>query len=461
MAGGRTHIPEYNQNKCFTCGGCTHQCPAAVFTELSDEHGSLRGALFTNRPYEGKPTDLPPCRLACPLGQDVPTYVSAIAKEDMAGAAAVIRQTNALPSVCGRACIASCMRACSRAGIDEGVDIRGLKRFAVNVVDQVDPPKSAVKTSAPKVAIIGGGPAGLAAAHRLIQLGLQATVLEANEVAGGMLVDVIPEFVLPREMVAKDVANLEKMGVDLRLGVRVGKDMSWEEVEKEYDAVLVTTGAPRSARPAVKGAELEGATAATEFCCNADKRQDRIEGPVVVQGGGQAALQAARTALRLGASPVTVVHSTPLELWPAGPDAVALAKSEGVELKPEFRATAVEGNGVIESVTVNKVFVGPADGVGRPTGGRSGKAEKLSAVVFVEAMENRRPDKANQPEFEEIGWGLLGNLKVCGEYKLGRPGWYAAGETATGAATVVDSMATGRLAAEAIERDLAAKREAK
>jgi NADPH-dependent glutamate synthase beta subunit-like oxidoreductase len=409
----------------------------------------------------GETADMPPCRLACPLGQDIPTYISAIAREDMAGAAQVIRETNALPSVCGRACIASCMRACSRAGIDEGVDIRGLKRFAVSVVEQTDAPKPKIDPKAPKVAVIGGGPTGLAAAHRLVQLGLSPVVFEASEKAGGVLVDVIPEFVLPREMVAKDVANLEKMGVEVRCGVAVGKDVKWAEVESDFDAVLVATGARSEAKSPIPGSELPGVTTATEFCCDADNGGDKITGPVVVQGGGNSALQAARTALRLGAKSVCVVHPAPLELWPAGPDAVQMAQDEGAQLMPEHRAVAITGAGKVQTVTVNKVRLGAPDGVGRPTGGGGGKKVDLDAALFVTATENRKPQEENRPDVEAFARGLLGNLKVASGYKLDRNGWYAAGEAATGAATVVDSMATGRLAAESIERDLAARREAK
>ena len=184
MSGGRTHRPELDHAKCEVCGGCTHECPASVFKELAGEKDSLRGSIFTEFPYDGEKAEMPPRRLACPLGQDVPSYIGAIASNDLDAAATVIRKTNALPSVCGRVCIASCMRACTRAGIDEGLNIRALKRFAVHVVSQVDTPKSEVDEDAPKVAVIGAGPAGLAAAHRLVQLGVRAIVFESSDKAG-------------------------------------------------------------------------------------------------------------------------------------------------------------------------------------------------------------------------------------------------------------------------------------
>ena len=145
MAGGRTHIPEYTKDKCLSCGGCTWSCPASVFTELSEEKDSLRGSLFSTRPFKGERADMPPCRMACPLGQDVPSYIGAIAEGDVEKAGEVVRETNALPSICGRVCIASCMRACTRAAIDEGLDIRGLKRFAVQAAKKAKPRASVKK----------------------------------------------------------------------------------------------------------------------------------------------------------------------------------------------------------------------------------------------------------------------------------------------------------------------------
>ncbi|MCP4197883.1 MAG: FAD-dependent oxidoreductase [Proteobacteria bacterium] len=458
MSTGRTHRPEQDEGKCSLCGGCTWACPAAVFPELAKETDSLRGKIFTNRPYPGKMAEMPPCRLACPIGQDVPVYVSAISREDTQTAADTIRETNALPSVCGRVCLASCMRACTRAAMDDGVDIRGLKRFAVQVVGEANP--IAVGKAAAKVAVVGSGPAGLAAAHRLLQLGMKPVVFEASEKAGGMMIDVIPPFVLPREMVANDIANLQKMGVEIRTGVKVGKDVKWNELEAEFDAVLVATGAGKAVMPSVPGSKLEGTTNAIDFCREAgDGKAAKVTGAVVVRGGSDTSLQAARTAIRLGAKEVSVVHASPVDLWPVTPEALSIAEQEGVSLLPEHRVTELKGSSKLEAVVVRPVRGTRKDGVGRVAGGALGKEKQLDATVFVEAV-NRRSVPENQPNLDNIAVGLLGSLQVDKTYKLAKPGWYAAGEAATGAASVVDSMATGRLAAEAINNDLSNKREA-
>jgi len=453
MGNGRTHRPELDPRKCRACGGCTWSCPATVLPSLRAEKGSLRGALYAARPHPGRPAELPPCALACPLGQDVPGYVSAISRGEFEEAARIIRATNALPSACGRLCLASCMRACSRAAIDEGVDIRGLKRVATDAVKAA--PTRRPAEAKWRVAVIGAGPSGLAAAHRLAELGAAVTVLEAGSIAGGMLADTVPEFVMPAEPLAADVAAIAAAGVEIRLGVRAGADVTAASLEKEYDAVLVATGARRGLRPALEGRDLEGVHDAVAFCKSARSgRAVRPSGAVVVLGGGQAALQAARLAARLGASRATVVHPAPRALWPAGEEALRAAEAEGVAILPLRRAVAIEGkNGAVTGVSIQPVKAGTADAVGRAPLAGGGAAELLEAAAVIAAAERRPPPDA-WLELEGVRRGALGNLVVDGAYRLGRGRWYAAGEVATGAATVVDSMATGRRAAEAMVADL-------
>jgi NADPH-dependent glutamate synthase beta subunit-like oxidoreductase len=451
MSNGRTHRPEVDHGACSACGGCTWACPARVLPSQAAETHSLRGALFQARPYPGKPADLPPCRMACPLGQDVPGYLAAIARGDLESAARIIRDTNALPSVCGRVCVASCMRACSRAAIDEGLDIRGLKRFAAAAVEAAGAQRITIDTRAEGVAVVGGGPAGLAAAHRLLQLGLRPVVFEAGARAGGLLVDCVAPFVLPEARVAADVARLEADGIEIRTGVRAGVDVSWEELESEFGAVIVATGARRGSRPALAGNDLAGVTDAVTFGRRARSGGERIRGGAVVLGGGKAALQCARMARRLGADPVTVVHPVPRDLWPADADDRAAAEEEGVTLL-DGRAVALEGERALSAVRVRAVTAGKADAVGR-VAPRIGAEQRLAAGLCVAAVD-RRPAPGDAPAFADLGRGPLGTLIADASGRLSRPRWYAAGEATTGAATVVDSMATGRRVALTIARDL-------
>lgn len=450
MSNGRTHRPEVDHGSCAACGGCAWACPARVLPRQAAEIHSLRGALFRARPYPGRPADMPPCRMACPLGQDVPGYISAIARGDLEAAARIIHDTNALPSVCGRVCIASCMRACSRAGIDEGLDIRGLKRFAGAVVEDAGPPGISIDTRSERVAVVGGGPAGLAAAHRLLQLGLRPVVFEAGPRAGGLLAECVAPFVLPEASVAADVSRLEARGVEIRTGVRGGVDISWEHLESGFAAVLISTGARRGVLPPLQGADLDGVEDALTFGRESHGGR-KIEGDVVVLGGGKAALQCARLALRLGARKVTVVHPAPRELWPADADDRAAAEEEGVSLL-DGRAVAFEGERALAAVRARTVTAGAADAVGR-VAPRAGDEQRLEAALCVAAVD-RRPAAGDAPDFEDLCRGPLGTLLVDPAGRLPRPRWYAAGEAATGAATVVDSMATGRRVAETIAGDL-------
>ena len=452
MSGGRTHRPQRDSARCMVCGGCTWQCPATVFPSLRSEEGSLRGEIYRSKEFPGEMADRPPCVMACPLGQDVPGYISAIARNDVNEAATIVRRTNALPSVCGRVCIASCMRACTRAGIDVGVDIRSLKRFAVHVAveAQVETKDGVGSDRVGSVAIVGSGPAGLAAVHRLSQLGVRSVVFDAGANPGGSMADTVPQFVLPREMVAADVTRLVRMGVEIHSGTRIGEDMSWSDLESSFSTVIVATGARRDLPAVFPGSELKNIVGAAKYCRN-DRRMD---GVVVVNGGGPAAVQAARAAVRLGARSVTVIHPAPLEQWPAGDHAIGLAREEGVEVRPMHRITKAQGqDGILSAVLVKAVKAQNVDEVGRYKLTSHGPVEQLDAELLVVAGERRSPT-ADLPDLDGISRGVLGNLLVDGEYRLARKRWYAAGECATGTATVVDSMATGRLAAETIHRDL-------
>ncbi len=456
MGGGRTHRPELDRELCRRCGVCSWDCPARVFGSLVAESGSLRGAVFRARPYPGKPAEAPPCAMTCPLGQDVPAYVAAIADGDLERAARVVRETNALPSVCGRVCLAACIRSCTRESIDEGVDIRALKRFAAEATRDLAPPPMP-RTGLGRAAVIGGGPAGLAAAHRLVQLGVEAVVFEAEQRAGGALLESVAPFVLPAGRVADDVAHLERIGVELRLGQRAGRDVEISDLEREFGAVLVATGARRGLPPPIEGRELRGATDARGFALRARSGELELEGKTLVAlGGGPAALQVARWALRLGAAEAIVVHSAPRELWPGGADALSTAEREGVRVLASHRALAIAGSkGRVEGLELAELLGGDSDGVGRPRNRRLGERRRLAASTVVSAR-GRRPEPGDAPELPGLELGPLGTLAVDSQRRLGRSGWYAAGEAAGGASGVVDSMASGRRAAETIARDLAA-----
>ncbi len=449
--GGRTHRPQIDHRACEICGGCTFRCPAAVFESLAEETGSLRGAIFSSREPGEELMPEPPCRMACPLGQDVPGYISAVAAKDLDRAASIVLETNALPSVCGRVCLASCMRACVRAGIDEGLDIRGLKKFVAEAAKKtaLRVPKS--KAGALAVAIVGGGPAGLAAAHRLLQHGLRPVVFESAARAGGLLISAAAPFVLPEKSVARDVARLEEAGVTFRCGVTVGRGVTLDALRRDHGAVIIATGTGSGVLPAVSGRDVPGVIDALRFAAAVRGDRDSLaRGPVVVSGGGKAAVQSARSARRLGYEDVKVVHTAPLENWPCGADDLRAAEEEGVALSPLTKVVGFEGDGHLRGVGVRSVRVLSTDAVRRPQTMIAGKVETLPARLFV-ATEHRRMSKTARAG-ADFPLSPLGTFRVDDGYRLAA-GVYAAGEAATGAATVVDSMATGRRAADVVAED--------
>ena len=382
-------------------------------------------------------------KAACPLGLDVPAIAAAITQNDTKGAALKISKSNPLPSICGRVCKAPC----TGAGKDDSVNSKVLKEF---ILGRGETALLEIDDNAKKVAIIGSGPAGLAAAHRLLQLGLKPTVFEASNVSGGLLSDVIPSLALPREMLAEDISNLVKMGVEIKTGTKAGKDVDWNSLEKDFDAVLIATGAGKGVLPSIPGIDQKGATNVIDFLKDIENGKVEMSDKVVVQGGSLASLQAARAAKQLGVSDVTVIHPFPLNLWPAGEEAIETAKEEGVELLPENRITELWGLGEMDTVVSRPVEYSLEDNRGRVAGIDMGKQVRHPATIFV-ATVDRKP--MGDPGLDKYKKGPIGNLEVDEGYRLPGKGWYAAGEAATGAAGIVDSMATGQLAAEAIKED--------
>ncbi|MFC1669466.1 FAD-dependent oxidoreductase [Spirochaetota bacterium] len=378
----------------------------------------------------------------CPLGLDVPAIVNSINKNDTKAAAEDILKNNPLPSICGRVCKAPCKG-------DSNVNSQVLMKFA-DVSGAADPIN--VNGSAKKVAIVGGGPAGLAAAQRLLQLGLKPTVFEAANNGGGMLADVIPSFSLPREMLAEDISNLTKMGVEIKTGSTVGKDVQWDSIKKEFDAILIATGAGMGIMPSIPGTNLKGSLSAIDFMKGIENGKSEITGNVVVQGGSLAALQTARAARKAGAARVSVVHPYPLDLWPAGSEEIEAAKKDGVELLPENRVTDLWGlHKNVDTVVSRPVEYALKDKRGRVSGIDMGKQIRISADLFIAAVDRKFSDIDG---LEKCDKSPIGNLKIDNAYRISIKGWYAAGEAATGAAGIVDSMVTGQLAAEAIKKDL-------
>ncbi|HUX14331.1 MAG TPA: NADH-quinone oxidoreductase subunit NuoF, partial [Spirochaetia bacterium] len=253
-----------------------------------------------------------PCQSACPAGVDVPGFVSLVGDQRYADALMLHRERNPFAAVCARVCFHTCEDRCRRAGLDESVAIRSIKRFMVDQEVTIQHPevRANAANAARKIAIVGGGPAGLSCAYFLARLGYQPRIFEAEARPGGMLVQTIPAYRLPRETLAREIRMIEGLGVDIQTEKRLGRDFSLKDLRDEgYEAVFLGIGAPESVDMGIPGEDTRGVVHATNFL-----RQYNIRGSVpvgkrvVIVGGGNAAIDAARTTLRLGAEEVTIVN---------------------------------------------------------------------------------------------------------------------------------------------------------
>jgi NADH-quinone oxidoreductase subunit F len=288
-----------------------------------------------------------PCSHTCPAGTQVPQYISLISNRRFSDALRLIRDKNPFTSVCGRVCNAPCEDKCRRAQIDEPLSIRALKRFAADAAGRGElplPARRVSKAADRKVAIIGAGPAGLTAAYHLARMGYTPTVFEAEKVAGGMLATAIPPYRLPRNVLQGEIDLIASLGVDIKLNTRVDKAM-FEKIRKDYDAVFVATGATKGWTLGIPGEELDGIYDAITFLkdVNLGINSIKVGERVAVVGGGNSAIDAARTALRVGAKKVTIVYRRLKDDMPAAAEEIHEAQVEGIEIR--YLALPVEAEG--------------------------------------------------------------------------------------------------------------------
>ncbi len=360
--------------KCTGCGACTTECPVALPSEFDQGLGE-RKAIY--RPF---PQAVPnifaisrrgvaPCQAACPVHQDGQGYVTLIAQRRFEEALQVILRDNPLPSICGRVCTHPCTAACTRAGVDDPVNLPALKRFITDHCPDYKLPQPTVPDRPERVAIVGSGPAGLVCAYQLRQQGYRPTIFEALPVAGGMLAVGIPSFRLPRQLLKAEVDRLRAIGIEILLDTPVGRSIAFDDLRKSFAAVFLAIGAHVERKLAVPGENLIGVTGGVEFLRRVNLEKPVIPGrQVLVIGGGNSALDAARTALRCGATDVTIVYRRTRAEMPADPREIEDAQREGIKLMflaapKSFQADA---NGRVAGLECLKMKLGRADASGRP-----------------------------------------------------------------------------------------------
>lgn len=396
---------------------------------------------------------IPPCQAACPIHTDIRSYILAIARGDVETALRINLQVNPFPSVCGRICTHPCETACRRAQVDEAVSIASLKRFAADQSKEMNPIKQPEHHYTEKIAVIGGGPAGLTAAHDLALLGYRVTVFEAQKVLGGMISEGVPEYRLPKDVVRKEIDHILSLGIEAKTCLSLGRDFKIEELLRDYQAVFLALGSQKSLLPKCDGIELSGVITALEFLKQVSRGERPVLGKhVVVVGGGHTAVDAARTCLRLGASDVTIVYRRTLKEMPAGPSEIEDAEKEGIKLRylsAPVKFLCNEG-GNLEKVCCIGMQLGELDESGRrrPAPVKNSEFEiEADTVIFAIGYI---------PESEilmDSGLSLNRNNTIVVKDETGvtnLKGVFAGGDVVSGPSSVVKAIAAGKRAADAI-----------
>ena len=396
-----------------------------------------------------------PCISLCPAGVDVPGYISLIADGRPADAVRLIRKDNPLPTACAYICEHPCESRCRRSMVDDPINIRGLKKFAVDQAGDVPQPACAPSTGK-KVAIIGGGPSGLSAAYYLQLMGHSATIYEKRKQLGGMLRYGIPSYRFPRTKLDAEIASILSTGVTAKTEVDIGRDITIDQLKAEYDAVYIAIGAHTDRKAGLPGEDSGRVTSAVEMLrAIGDWNMPDFKGKkIVVIGGGNVAMDVNRSSVRLGAEKVTCVYRRRQADMTALPEEVEGALAEGVELLTMMAPVRIEadaeGNAV--ALWVKPQVSGAFDRGGRPSPVNADIPEirvpaDLIIMAIGQGIESRH--------FEESGITVKrGNIMTGDDAHIGDEKVFAGGDCVTGPATAIRAIAAGKVAAANIDEYL-------
>ena len=423
-----------------------------------------------------------PCVSGCPVNVHIPAFIAKVRELDFEGAYQVINKSSSLPAVCGRVCPqeTQCESKCVRGIKGEAVGIGRLERFVADWHNShcTEAPQ-VPEQNGHKVAIVGSGPSGLTCAGDLAKLGYKVTVFEALHLAGGVLVYGIPEFRLPKSIVQKEVDTLKALGVDVETNVVIGKTLTVDELfEMGYEAIFIGSGAGLPRFMGIPGESLKGVYSANEFLTRSNLMKAYKSDSttpimhakkVAVVGGGNVAMDAARTALRMGAEKVYIVYRRSLEELPARKEEVEHAMEEGIEFKLLNNPTRIIGfenpddrrdprNGFVTGIECIQMELGEPDASGRRSPVEVPGSEFVLDVDCVIIAIGTSPNPLIKSTTEGLDVNRKGGIVVEKATGLtSREGVYAGGDAVTGAATVILAMGAGKTAAKAIDEYLSNK----
>ncbi len=422
-----------------------------------------------------------PCVSGCPVNVNIPDFIMKIKAGDFEGAYQVISETSSLPAVCGRVCPqeTQCESKCTMGIKFEPVGIGRLERFAAdwhnaNATEKAVAPES----NGHRVAVVGSGPSGLTCAGDLAKKGYRVSVFEALHTAGGVLVYGIPEFRLPKAIVAKEVETLKDLGVDIETNVVIGKTLTIDELfDMGYEAVFIGSGAGLPNFMNIPGESLKGVYSANEFLTRSNLMKAYLENPatpiqkggrVAVVGGGNVAMDAARTALRLGAEHVYIVYRRSMDELPARREEVEHAMEEGIDFRLLNNPVEILGylnpadprdpkNGFVTGMRCIRMELGEPDAKGRRRPVPIEDSEFTLDVDTVIMAIGTSPNPLIKDTTEGLEVNSHGGIIVREDGLTSRENVYAGGDAVTGAATVISAMGAGKVAAKAIDEALSAR----
>ncbi|MBN2557496.1 MAG: FAD-dependent oxidoreductase [Clostridia bacterium] len=398
-----------------------------------------------------------PCENACPAGVNVPGYIALIAAGRVKDAYNLIRRENPFPSVCGRVCTHPCESRCRRAQLDDPIAIMDLKRYAADEAMKDTSPFSDIisRKRDKSVGIIGAGPSGLTCAYYLGRLGYDVTVYEAEKIAGGMLAYAIPEYRLPKEILQKEINTLKQIGIKILTETEVGKNITFKEIKDRHDSIYIATGAQVSKEIGIEGENMPGVYHGLDFLKDVHLgRLTEVSGRVIVIGGGNTAIDAARVALRLGADEVHILYRRTKKDMPADAREINDAMEEGVRIHQLMSPVAFRGNGKIEFVECQKMELRGFDSGGRKIPREcSGETVRIEADMIIPAVSQYSDlPFVSKEEVQITKWGTF--VVDRDTQMTTMEGIFAGGDVVRGSDAVITAIADGKKAASAIDRFL-------